>query len=142
MKVPCITIIVIGLTVVNASIQDQYSDHRNNFGPNNHPNNHGHNHHGRNHPNNHGQNHPNNFNCPDYIQIALENTARALAHEVAPAQAIKQEMERQFKSDDWYIFSVKNSKIQDVSFAFDHDWDDKVCAIQVGYDVHVLIHED
>ena len=75
MKVPCILIIVIGLTVVNASIQDQYSDHRNNFGPNKHPNNH----HGRNHPNNHGQNHhPNNFNCPDYIQIALENTARAL----------------------------------------------------------------
>ena len=110
MKVPCILIIVIGLTVVNASIQDQYSDHRNNFGPNKHPNNH----HGRNHPNNHGQNHhPNNFNCPDYIQIALENTARALAHEVAPAQAIKQEMERQFKSDDWYIFSVKNSKIQE-----------------------------
>ena len=129
MKEHCLLIFVIGFTVVNGSIRDQY-------GSQDQPKYH----HGQNYQNNnHGRN---QFNCPDYIQKELENAAKTFAHEVNPAQAIKQEMERQFRSDDWYIFSVKNSKIEDVSFAFDHDWDDKICAIQVGYDVHVLIHED
>ena len=126
MKEHYLLIFVIGFTVVNGSIRDQYDQPNYHHGQNYHNNNHG--------------NKP--FNCPDYIQKELENAAKTFAHEVNPAQAIKQEMERQFRSDDWYIFSVKNSKIEDVSFAFDHDWDDKICAIQVGYDVHVLIHED
>ena len=60
MKQHCLLIFVIGFTVVNGNIRDQYDQPKYHHGGNYHNNNHG----------------RNQFNCPDYIQKGLENAAK------------------------------------------------------------------